>query len=98
MGLQISGGRANTQSAYEKWPLSDDVDPVLLPSSRLFWADLENLVNEAALFAARGNKRLVRMEEFDKAKDKIMMGAERKSMVMSEKKNAIPHTMNLVMR
>ena len=48
-------------------------------------ADLANLVNEAALFAARANRRLVTMEEFEKAKDKIMMGAERKSMVMSEK-------------
>jgi len=47
-------------------------------------ADLANLVNEAALFAARGNKRLVNMEEFEKAKDKIMMGAERRSMVMSD--------------
>ncbi len=47
-------------------------------------ADLANLVNEAALFAARTNKRVVNMEEFDKAKDKIMMGSERKSMVMSE--------------
>ncbi len=48
-------------------------------------ADLANLVNEAALFAARGNRKLVGMEEFEKAKDKIMMGAERKSMVMSDK-------------
>ncbi len=48
-------------------------------------ADLANLVNEASLFAARANKRLVTMEEFEKAKDKIMMGAERKSMVMSDK-------------
>ena len=48
-------------------------------------ADLANLVNEAALFAARAGRRLVTMEEFEKAKDKIMMGAERKSMVMSEK-------------
>ena len=47
-------------------------------------ADLANLVNEAALFAARGNKRLVDMEDLEKAKDKIMMGAERRSMVMSE--------------
>ncbi len=47
-------------------------------------ADLANLVNESALFAARGNRRLVTMEEFEKARDKIMMGAERKSMVMSE--------------
>ncbi|SUG96578.1 ATP-dependent metalloprotease [Salmonella enterica subsp. enterica] len=47
-------------------------------------ADLANLVNEAALFAARGNKRVVSMVEFEKAKDKIMMGAERRSMVMTE--------------
>ena len=46
-------------------------------------ADLANLVNEAALFAARGNKRVVSMVEFEKAKDKIMMGAERRSMVMT---------------
>jgi cell division protease FtsH len=48
-------------------------------------ADLANLVNEAALFSARANRRLVTMEEFEKARDKIMMGAERRSMVMSEK-------------
>ncbi len=48
-------------------------------------ADLANLVNEAALFAARGNRRMVSMEEFEKARDKIMMGAERRSMVMSDK-------------
>ena len=47
-------------------------------------ADLANLVNEAALFAARENKRVVSMLQFDMAKDKIMMGAERRSMVMSE--------------
>jgi len=47
-------------------------------------ADLANLVNEAALFAARRNARVVEMQDFEKAKDKIMMGAERKSMVMSE--------------
>ena len=68
-------------------PLSEDVDPSIIARGTpgFSGADLENLVNEAALFAARGNKRLVRMEEFDHAKDKIMMGAERKSMVMSEK-------------
>jgi len=56
-------------------------------------ADLANLVNEAALFAARSNKRLVDMVEFDKAKDKIMMGAERKSMAMNEdeKRNTAYH-------
>src|SRR3989449_4411227 len=56
-------------------------------------ADLANLVNEAALFAARKNKRLVDMDDFEMAKDKIMMGAEHKSMVMSEeeKKNTAYH-------
>jgi len=52
-------------------------------------ADLANLVNEAALFAARMNKRQVDMEDFEKAKDKIMMGAERKSMVMSEEEKRL---------
>ena len=51
---------------------------------RFSGADLANLVNEAALFAARGNRRVVGMEEFERAKDKIMMGAERRSMMMSE--------------
>ncbi|MEE9575180.1 MAG: ATP-dependent metalloprotease, partial [Gammaproteobacteria bacterium] len=56
-------------------------------------ADLANLVNEAALFAARANKKLVEMEDLEKAKDKIMMGAERRSMVMSEedKRNTAYH-------
>ena len=61
-------------------------------------ADLANLVNEAALFAARSNKRLVDMEDFERAKDKIFMGAERKSVVMPERNGAIPHTMNRDMR
>jgi cell division protease FtsH len=52
-------------------------------------ADLANLVNEAALFAARGNRRTVEMEHFEKAKDKIMMGAERKSMVMSDEEKRL---------
>jgi len=52
-------------------------------------ADLANLVNEAALFAARANKRTVDMEEFERAKDKILMGAERKSMVMSEEEKEL---------
>ena len=52
-------------------------------------ADLANLVNEAALFAARGNKRTVDMEEFERAKDKILMGAERKSMVMSDEEKEL---------
>ena len=70
-----------------KVPLGEDVDPAIIARGTpgFSGADLANLVNEAALFAARASKRLVGMDEFDKAKDKIMMGAERKSMVMSEK-------------
>ena len=70
-----------------KVPLADDVKPSLIARGTpgFSGADLANLVNEAALFAARGNKRLVSMEELEQAKDKIMMGAERRSMVMTEK-------------
>ena len=69
-----------------KVPIADDVQPKIIARGTpgFSGADLANLVNEAALFAARANHRLVGMEEFEKAKDKIMMGAERKSMVMSE--------------
>jgi len=69
-----------------KVPISDNVNPSLIARGTpgFSGADLANLVNEAALFAARADKRLVDMEEFEKAKDKIMMGAERKSMVMSD--------------
>ncbi len=68
-------------------PISEDVDPSVIARGTpgFSGADLANLVNEAALFAARANKRMVSMEEFEKAKDKILMGAERRSMVMSEK-------------
>ena len=70
-----------------KVPVSDDVDPAIIARGTpgFSGADLANLVNESALFAARAGKRLVEMIEFEKAKDKIMMGAERKSMVMSDK-------------
>ncbi|PCJ22771.1 MAG: ATP-dependent zinc metalloprotease FtsH [SAR86 cluster bacterium] len=70
-----------------KVPIDDKVQASLIARGTpgFSGADLANLVNEAALFAARTGKRLVSMEEFEKAKDKIMMGAERKSMVMSEK-------------
>jgi cell division protease FtsH len=69
-----------------KVPIGDDVKPGVLARGTpgFSGADLANLVNEAALFAARGDKRMVDMEEFEKAKDKIMMGTERRSMVMSE--------------
>jgi cell division protease FtsH len=67
-------------------PLNDDVKPgyIARGTPGFSGADLANLVNEAALFAARANKRMVGMDEFERAKDKIMMGAERRSMVMSE--------------
>ncbi|MEZ5613962.1 MAG: ATP-dependent zinc metalloprotease FtsH [Rhodocyclaceae bacterium] len=69
-----------------KVPMAPDVkaDIIARGTPGFSGADLANLVNEAALFAARGNKRLVDMEDFERAKDKIMMGAERRSMVMPE--------------
>ncbi len=69
-----------------KVPVAPDVRPDILARGTpgFSGADLANLVNEAALFAARASKRLVDMEDFERAKDKIMMGAERKSMVMPE--------------
>ncbi|MDH4191689.1 MAG: ATP-dependent zinc metalloprotease FtsH [Betaproteobacteria bacterium] len=69
-----------------KVPLAPDVKPDIIARGTpgMSGADLANLVNEAALFAARRNKRLVDMDDFERAKDKIFMGAERRSMVMSE--------------
>ncbi|QNM97508.1 ATP-dependent zinc metalloprotease FtsH [Chitinimonas koreensis] len=69
-----------------KVPIANDVDPSVLARGTpgMSGADLANLVNEAALFAARSNKRLVDMDDFEKAKDKIFMGPERRSMVMTE--------------
>jgi cell division protease FtsH len=69
-----------------KVPLAPDVRPDIIARGcpGFSGADLANLVNEAALFAARGNKRLVDMDDFERAKDKIIMGAERRSMVMPE--------------
>src|ERR1700754_5154863 len=69
-----------------KVPVSADVEPTIIARGTpgFSGADLANLVNEAALFAARANKRTVGMDEFERAKDKIMMGAERRSMVMTE--------------
>jgi cell division protease FtsH len=88
VGLPDIRGREQIAKVHmRKVPVADDVDASIIARGTpgFSGADLANLVNEAALFAARGGKRLVSMEEFDKAKDKIMMGAERKSMVMSEK-------------
>ena len=86
-GLPDIRGREQILKVHiRKVPVADDVDAAVIARGTpgFSGADLANLVNEAALFAARGNKRLVSMEEFEKAKDKIMMGSERKSMVMSE--------------
>ena len=78
-----------------KVPLSPDVKADILARGTpgMSGADLANLVNEAALFAARASKRLVDMDDFEKAKDKILMGAERRSMVMNEeeKRNTAYH-------
>src|SRR3569833_2523016 len=69
-----------------KVPMSDDVNPMVIARGTpgFSGADLANLVNEAALFAARENAREVRMSHMDKARDKILMGTERRSMAMSE--------------
>ncbi len=74
-----------------KVPLSENVRPSIIARGTpgFSGADLANLVNEAALFAARANKRLVDMQDFESAKDKIMMGAERRSMVMSEEEKRL---------
>ncbi len=70
----------------KKTPISNDVKPKLLARGTpgFSGADLANLVNEAALFAARASKKIVDMSDFEKAKDKILMGGERKSMVMND--------------
>ena len=88
VGLPDIRGREQILKVHmRKVPLGDDVKPSLIARGTpgFSGADLANLVNEASLFAARSNKRLVEMSEFEMAKDKIMMGAERKSMVMSDK-------------
>src|SRR5579863_468416 len=74
-----------------KVPMGDDVKPSIIARGTpgFSGADLANLVNEAALFAARANRRTVGMEEFEKAKDKLMMGAERRSMVMSDEEKKL---------
>jgi cell division protease FtsH len=80
-------GRAQILKVHmRKLPAADNVDPMVIARGTpgFSGADLANLVNEAALFAAKSNKKLVYMGEFEKAKDKIMMGAERKSMIMND--------------
>jgi cell division protease FtsH len=87
VGLPDVKGREQILKVHmRKVPLADDVEPLVVARGTpgFSGADLANLVNEAALFAARENAKEVRMEHFDKARDKIMMGAERRSMAMSE--------------
>ena len=92
VGLPDVRGREQILKVHmRKVPLADDVKASVIARGTpgFSGADLANLVNEAALFAARGNRRIVSMEEFESAKDKIMMGAERRSMVMSEEEKAM---------
>ena len=96
VGLPDIRGREQILKVHmRKVPLGDDVEPSYIARGTpgFSGADLANPVNEAALFAARQNSRTVGMEQFEQAKDKIMMGAERKSMVMSdkEKRNTAYH-------
>ena len=88
VGLPDIRGREHILKVHmRKVPLSEDVDPskIARGTPGFSGADLANLVNEAALFAARAGVRMVGMQQFELAKDKIMMGAERRSMVMSDK-------------
>jgi cell division protease FtsH len=88
VGLPDIKGREQILKVHmRKVPLADDVKANVIARGTpgFSGAELANLVNEAALFAAKASRRLVTMAEFEKARDKIMMGAERKSMVMSEK-------------
>ncbi|ALN61730.1 ATP-dependent zinc metalloprotease FtsH [Lysobacter antibioticus] len=87
VGLPDVKGREQILRVHmRKLPLHDDVEPMTIARGTpgFSGADLANLCNEAALFAARENGKDVRMEHFDKARDKILMGAERRSMAMSE--------------
>ncbi|MBJ7574683.1 ATP-dependent zinc metalloprotease FtsH [Luteimonas sp. MC1828] len=87
VGLPDVRGREQILQVHmRKVPRADDVEPMVVARGTpgFSGADLANLVNEAALFAARENAKEVRMDHFDKARDKILMGAERRSMAMSE--------------
>ena len=91
VGLPDIRGREHILKVHlRKVPLADDVRPELIARGTpgFSGAELANVVNEAALFAARRNLRVVGMRELEEAKDKIMMGAERRSMVMSEKEKS----------
>ena len=92
VGLPDVKGREQILKVHMgKLPLADDVVPMTIARGTpgFSGADLANLCNEAALFAARENAKEVRMEHFDKARDKILMGAERRSMAMSEQEKTL---------
>jgi cell division protease FtsH len=92
VGLPDVRGREQILKVHmRKVPLSDDVVPMVIARGTpgFSGADLANLVNEAALFAARENAKEVRMEHLDKARDKIMMGTENRSMAMSEQEKTL---------
>jgi cell division protease FtsH len=92
VGLPDVKGREQILKVHmRKVPLADDVEPMVVARGTpgFSGADLANLVNEAALFAARENAKEVRMDHFDRARDKILMGAERRSMAMSEEEKTL---------
>lgn len=92
VGLPDVKGREQILRVHSrKVPVADDVDVAVIARSTpgFSGADLANIVNEAALFAARKNKRTVDMEDFEQAKDKVIMGTERRSMVMSEEEKKL---------
>lgn len=92
VGLPDIRGREQILRVHlRKVPMALNIDPLVIARGTpgFSGADLANLVNEAALFAARANKPTVEMNDLEKAKDKVMMGAERRSMVMSEKEKKL---------
>ncbi len=92
VGLPDVRGREQILKVHmRRLPLADDVKPSVIARGTpgFSGADLANLVNEAALFAARANKRLVEMDDFERAKDKLLMGTERRSMVMSDQEKKL---------
>ena len=92
VGLPDVKGREEILRVHSrKVPTANDVEVSIIARSTpgSSGADLANIVNEAALFAARANKRVVEMEDFERAKDKVLMGAERRSMVMSEEEKKL---------
>lgn len=87
----IKGREKILEVHMHKISTAKDIDPMILARGTpgFSGADLANMVNEAALFAARANKKIVELEDLEKAKDKILMGTERRSMVMSEQEKTL---------